>query len=45
MDVLEIKKGSEPYCSGYEKIPSEEQLRAKKLCWEYNRTAPTGMTR
>ena len=28
------------YVSGHENTPIEAQNRAKKLCWEYNRTAP-----
>ena len=40
MTPLEIIKSQAPYASGYENIPGEEQNRAKKLCWEYNRTAP-----
>ena len=29
-----------PYASGHENAPAAAQLRAKRLCWEYNRTAP-----
>ena len=28
------------YASGYENTPVKEQQHAKKLCWEYNQTAP-----
>lgn len=40
MDVLAIMKKNEAYASGYENAPTEAQNRAKKLCWEYNQTAP-----
>lgn len=40
MDVLDIMKGQKPYASGYENTPVAQQRRAKRLCWEYNRTAP-----
>ena len=40
MTPLEIIKNPAAYASGYENIPQKEQQRAKKLCWEYNRTAP-----
>lgn len=40
MDVLELMKRKEGYCSGHENAPKEVMLRAKKLCWAYNRTGP-----
>ncbi len=40
MTPLEIMKSDAPYASGYENSPSKEQLRAKKLCTEYNNTFP-----
>ena len=43
MNVLDIMKRPAAYVSGYENTPTEEQNRAKQLCWEYNRTAPNGM--
>ena len=41
MDVLAIMKKKAAYASGYENMPVEQQNRAKQLCWEYNRTAPS----
>ena len=40
MTPLEIMKCSAAYANGYENTPVKEQQRAKKLCWEYNCTAP-----
>lgn len=40
MQPIEIMKRQAAYASSYENIPAKEQERAKKLCWEYNRTAP-----
>lgn len=40
MNILRIMKEKRAYASGYEKTPTEEQNRAKQLCWEYNGTAP-----
>lgn len=40
MDPIEIMKRPAAYASGYENTPTEAQVRAKQLCWEYNRTAP-----
>ena len=40
MNALDIMKHPAAYVSGYENTPTEEQNRAKQLCWEYNRTAP-----
>ena len=39
MDPIEIMKRPAPYASGHENAPAAA-LRAKRLCWEYNRTAP-----
>lgn len=41
MKPIEIMKRPAAYASGYENIPTEAQARAKQLCWEYNRTAPS----
>lgn len=41
MNVIDIMKRPAAYASGYENIPGEKQNRAKQLCWEYNRTAPS----
>ena len=40
MTPLDFIKSQAAYASGYENIPIEAQARAKKLCWEYNQTAP-----
>ena len=40
MTPLDFIKSQAAYASGYENIPTEAQTRAKKLCWEYNRTSP-----
>lgn len=40
VDPIEIMKRPAPYASGHENAPAAAQLRAKRLCWEYNRTAP-----
>lgn len=40
MNPLEIMKRQAAYVSGHENTPIEAQNRAKKLCWEYNCTAP-----
>lgn len=39
-EVLKIMKGMDGYKSGYENFPSELSLKAKRLCYEYNKTAP-----
>ena len=39
-DTTGFIKSQASYASGYENIPIEAQARAKKLCWEYNRTPP-----
>ena len=41
MNALDIMNHPAAYVSGYENTPTEDQDRAKQLCWEYNRTAPT----
>ncbi len=40
MNPIKIIKSDEAYASGYENIPADTQLRAKQLCWEYNKTSP-----
>lgn len=40
MTPLEIMKRPAAYANGYEKMPGEASQKAKKLCWEYNKTAP-----
>lgn len=40
MDALEILKRNMPYAGGHEGSPAGEQIRAKELCWEYNKTGP-----
>lgn len=40
MKPIEIMKRNAHYASGYENFPSEKQLTAKRLCWQYNRTSP-----
>ncbi len=40
MTPLEIMKSTVAYASGYENTPVKEQQHAKKLCFEYNQTAP-----
>lgn len=40
MDIVDIMKRSEPYVMSYADTPSNLQLKAKKLCWQYNQTAP-----
>ena len=39
MDPIEIMKRPAPYASGHENAPAAAQLRAKRLCWEYKRSA------
>lgn len=38
--VLEIMKSNSAYKNGYLNCPSDESLKAKKLCYEYNNTSP-----
>ena len=40
MDFTEIMKQKIDYCSRHTDMPMELQQKAKKLCWEYNRTSP-----
>ncbi|NRY59550.1 sugar O-acetyltransferase [Clostridium beijerinckii] len=41
MDFKEIMKQNRGYCSKHTDMPSELQLKAKELCWEYNKTGPS----
>lgn len=40
MDLLEIMKSQNGYCSNHTDMPTHLQDNAKSLCWEYNKTAP-----
>lgn len=40
MDYLELLKSNKPYASCYLDMPNEYQIVSKKLCFEYNHTAP-----
>lgn len=40
MDMLEIMKKEEAYCSDHRDMPGEFQKKAKMLCWRYNQTSP-----
>lgn len=40
MNMLEIMKRNSAYCSSNWDMPSELQMKAKKLCAEYNSTMP-----
>lgn len=40
MDLLEIMKSQNGYCSNHTDMPTHLQDKAKTLCWEYNKTAP-----
>ncbi len=40
MDLLEIMKSQNSYCSNHTDMPAHLQDTAKALCWEYNKTAP-----
>ena len=40
MDMLEIMKKEEAYCSDHRDMPGELQKKAKMLCWRYNQTSP-----
>ena len=42
MDMLEIMKKEEAYCSDHRDMPGELQKKAKMLCWRYNQTSPEG---
>ncbi|WP_251861327.1 sugar O-acetyltransferase [Clostridium sp. Marseille-Q2269] len=45
MDFLEIMKENTAYCSYNSDMPTDLQLQAKELCWEYNQTKPSEMER
>lgn len=40
MDMLEIMKTQQKYCSDHRDMPNELQIKAKSLCWEYNQSRP-----
>lgn len=40
MDLMEIMKSQNSYCSNHTDMPTHLQDNAKTLCWEYNKTAP-----
>lgn len=40
MDMTELMNRREGYCAYFKAIPSELQIKAKKLCLEYNKTSP-----
>lgn len=40
MDMLEIMKKQQKYCSDHRDMPNELQIKAKNLCWEYNQSRP-----
>mgnify|MGYP000494280915 CR=1 FL=1 len=40
MNPIDIIRRPAAYASGYENLPQEAQLKAKQLCWEYNKTGP-----
>lgn len=40
MKPIDIMKRNASYASGYKNFPSEKQMQAKRLCWQYNRTSP-----
>ena len=40
MNPIDIMKRNASYGSGYRNFPSEKQMKAKRLCWQYNRTSP-----
>lgn len=39
-DIQKILTGNKAYDSGYNPETNQLQSKAKKLCWEYNRTSP-----
>ena len=41
MNTLDIMKHPAAYVSGYENTPTEEQNRAKQLCWSTTAPLPT----
>lgn len=40
MNILDVMRSGQEYCSDNFDMPADLQLRAKTLCWEYNRTSP-----
>lgn len=40
MNMLEVMKQQQGYCSDHKDIPADLQHKAKMLCWEYNQTSP-----
>ncbi len=40
MNILEVMKQNQSYCSDHRDMPSKLQQKAKQLCWEYNKTSP-----
>ena len=40
MNPIDIIRRPAAYASGYENLPQEAKLKAKQLCWEYNKTGP-----
>lgn len=40
MDILEIMKQNQAYCSDHKDMPTELRYKAKMLCWQYNQTSP-----
>lgn len=40
MFVNDVMTKDAPYSGGYDQIPYELRVRAKRLCWEFNQSAP-----
>lgn len=40
MNILDVMRSGQEYCSDNFDMPADLQLKAKTLCWEYNRTSP-----
>lgn len=40
MDILDLMKTEEAYCVSNFDMPSALQKKAKRLCWQYNRSDP-----
>lgn len=40
MNILEVMKQQQGYCSDHKDMPADLQYKAKMLCWEYNQTSP-----
>lgn len=40
MNIIDVMKSGQEYCSDNFDMPADLQLKAKMLCWEYNRTSP-----